>query len=142
MDREPVAPHLVILAACSSILLFALLVEPTHGAESSLRIGGKALPNLCVMRQASGLPCPGCGLTRSLAAAAHADWRGSLSQHRVGILILFYLLLQVSARLAWLGLPRFRQTIARYCRSLDLGLVPILLLLVINWIPTLRDALA
>ena len=137
MHREPVAPHLVILVACVSLLLVAMLLTPAPNKETSLRIGGRAVPTLCVLKQASGIPCPGCGLTRSLVAAANADWGGSLSHHRIGILVLVYMLLQAFTRIAWLGLPGRREKLARYCRLLDLSLIPILVLIFINWIPTL-----
>ena len=136
MTREPAAPQLVILAACGSILLFALLFRPVEPGDS-LRIGGTPMPNVCIMKQVSGLPCPGCGLTRSLVAAGHWEWARSLSHHRIGILILAYLVLQSVARLAWLGLPGLREGTRVYCRLLDLSLVPMLLLLLLNWIPTL-----
>ena len=141
MPREPVAPHLVILAACVSILVLAMLLTPAPDTETSLRIGGIAIPNLCVMKQASGVPCPGCGLTRSVVAAANADWAASTSHHRIGILVLVYLLLQSLTRFAWLSLPSLREELARYCRVLDLSLVPILILIFINWIPTLLGVL-
>lgn len=135
-------PHLVILVACSSILLAALLLRPADATEPFLRIGGIALPSFCVMKQASGLPCPGCGLTRSVVSAAHGEWWGSFSHHRLGIALLIYLALQSMLRLAWLGLPAFRPGIARYCRVLDLAIIPLLVLLVINWLPTLLGEIA
>jgi hypothetical protein len=54
----------------------------------------------------------------------------------MGLLILGYLIVQSLARLAWLGLPRLRDRLAVMCRALDVSLVPLLLLLVLNWIPT------
>ncbi len=141
-SQAAAAPHLVILAACASILVLAMLLTPAPDTESSLRIGGRAVPNLCVMKQASGLPCPGCGLTRSVVAAANADWAGSLSHHRIGILVLVYLALQSLTRIAWLSLPSLREKLARYCRVLDLSLIPILILMFFNWIPTLLGVLS
>ncbi len=141
MTREPTTPHLVILAASLSILLAALFLIPAEPGES-LRIGGSTLPNICLLRQTSGLPCPGCGLTRSLVSAVHADWARSLTHHRMGLLVLGYLILQSVARLAWLGLPRLRERTAVGCRALDLSLVPLLLLLVLNWIPTIVAAIS
>ncbi len=142
MDREPLAPHFVILVACASTLVLAMLLTPAPDTDTSLRIGGRAVPTLCVMKQTSGLPCPGCGLTRSVVAAANADWAGSLSHHRIGILVLVYLLLQSLTRIAWLSLPSLREKLARYCRLLDLSLIPILILLFINWIPTILGELS
>ena len=141
MTREPTVPHLVILVASLSILLSALLLIPAESGDS-LHIGGTALPDVCLLKQTTGLPCPGCGLTRSLVSAVHADWARSLPHHRMGLLILGYLMLQSLARLAWLGLPRLRERIAVTCRALDVSLVPLLLLLVLNWIPTLVGEIA
>ena len=76
-----------------------------------------------------------------MVAAANADWSGSLKYHRIGMLVLFYLVLQSLARIAWLSVPRVRQRLSRYCRVLDLSLVPILILLFINWIPTILGEL-
>ena len=141
MTDEPAAPHVVILAACASIILFALLLRPAEPGEL-LHVSGNALPNVCLLKQASGLPCPGCGLTQSLVSGVHADWASSLAHHRLGFLVLGYLMLQSLARLAWLGLPRLRGRIAVMCRALDLSLVPLLLLLVLNWIPTIIGAIS
>jgi len=139
MTRESPAPHLVVLSASAMILLSALVLFPVEPGQS-LRVGGLALPNVCLLRQTSGLPCPGCGLTRSLVSAVHADWAGSLAHHRLGLLVLGYLILQCMARLAWLGLDRVREPVSRACRALDMALVPILVLMVLNWIPTLVQA--
>ncbi|MFT4124870.1 MAG: DUF2752 domain-containing protein [Gordonia sp. (in: high G+C Gram-positive bacteria)] len=57
------------------------------GAAAVVGIGGGALvtaaildpvgvehgPELCVFRRATGLPCPGCGLTRSWVFLAHGE---------------------------------------------------------------------
>jgi hypothetical protein len=55
----------------------------------------------------------------------------------MGLLVLGYLVLQSLARLAWLGMPRLRNRLDGMCRGLDRSLVPLLVLLVLNWIPTL-----
>ena len=44
----------------------------------------EAGPSLCPFRLASGLPCPGCGLTRSVVALAHGDLSASLYYHPLG----------------------------------------------------------
>ena len=41
-------------------------------------------PPLCPFRWATGLPCPGCGLTRSVVALAHGDLSGAWFFHPLG----------------------------------------------------------
>jgi Protein of unknown function (DUF2752) len=41
-------------------------------------------PTLCPMRLITGLPCPGCGLTRSWTAAAHGHFADAFSYNLFG----------------------------------------------------------
>lgn len=43
---------------------------------------------LCVFRFWTGIPCPGCGMTRALVAAFQGQWRLSFSYHPLGIPLL------------------------------------------------------
>lgn len=40
---------------------------------------------VCVFRLLTGLPCPLCGLTRSVGAALNGDWTGSFRFHILGL---------------------------------------------------------
>ncbi len=130
--------HLIVLGISVSILLTALTLT-TSGSQ--LRLGQMNLPPLCVLRQTTGLPCPGCGLSRSVVAAAHGNWSESFTYHRLGGVFLLFLVLQALYRLAWLGLPRLRATVGGAGRFLDMAIFPLMILLFINWIPTLMSAL-
>ena len=44
---------------------------------------------LCVLRLFTGLPCPGCGLTRASAALLRGDLSASLHYHPLLGLVLF-----------------------------------------------------
>lgn len=39
---------------------------------------------VCLVRRATGLPCPGCGLTRSFCAMAKGEWTRAGQFHAVG----------------------------------------------------------
>src|SRR5687767_3538874 len=43
--------------------------------------------DLCWLHRMTGLPCPGCGLTRSLASVAHLDFGRAFLMHPFGPLI-------------------------------------------------------
>ena len=87
----------------------------------------------------TGVPCPGCGLTRSIVLAVHGDWSQSYVYHRLGPVVLLYLALQMAYRLIWLAVEPFRIAVGRAGRIIDLALIPLMALLFLNWIPTLVD---
>lgn len=125
--------HLVVLILCVGIFLSAALLTPS---AENLKIGPLTLPSICMLRNTTGIPCPGCGLTRSVVAAVYGDWRGSFDYHRMGPLVVGFLMLQMLYRLAWIGIPKHRAPIHRVGRLLDWTLIPLMVLLFINWIPT------
>jgi hypothetical protein len=44
-------------------------------------------PVICPFRLVTGLPCPGCGLTRSWVYLTHGQWRDSFAAHPFGWLL-------------------------------------------------------
>ena len=70
------------------------------------------LPSLCLFYRLTGLPCPGCGLTRSFVCLAHGHFWESLHWHPLGpAIFLVFALLWVRCGLfrlrgvPWLPLP-------------------------------------
>lgn len=57
----------------------ALVLSPEHIEDG---------PVLCPFRRVTGLPCPGCGLTRSWVYGAHGWWGESFNAHPFGLLLL------------------------------------------------------
>jgi hypothetical protein len=68
--------HLTIVVAW--LVLVVAAVHPPHGL---------GVP-VCVLEAASGLPCPGCGLTRSLSCAMRGMFHASWDYHPFGIAFL------------------------------------------------------
>jgi hypothetical protein len=89
-------------AAWLGLLLAAL--SPPHG--SGLLV--------CWLNLGTGLPCPGCGLTRSLSCAMRGMFLESWQHHPMGLLILVFFLAIAAASL--LSTPR-QQQLASYMRS-------------------------
>lgn len=78
-----------------------LLAPLAAGAAWAL---ARALPlregvehSICLFRRGTGIPCPGCGLTRACVHLARGEWSAALADHP------FALLLAGEAVLAWLA---------------------------------------
>ncbi len=132
-----VAPHLVILTACSCILAGALIITPADSSANHLELGGIFLPQTCIFKNLTGLPCPGCGLSRSVVAAAHGDIGMSLMHHRLGLLTLFYIILQFVYCLGMIVVPKWWIRIFPSGKFLNRGIVVLGALFLLNWILTL-----
>ncbi|MDX1933857.1 MAG: DUF2752 domain-containing protein [Capsulimonadales bacterium] len=78
---------LVLLAA-------AVVPAPAPGAATVLGV-----PSLCLFRGLTGLPCPGCGMTRSLVCCAHGRFGDALAFHSLGPPVFFVLTAVVLCRL-------------------------------------------
>jgi hypothetical protein len=51
----------------------------------------------CAFRGVTGLPCPGCGLTRGMAALARGHWREAVTWHAFAPLVLASVTLMLAA---------------------------------------------
>ena len=61
------------------------------------------LPSVCLFYTLTGLPCPGCGLTRSFVCISHGHLRDSLHWHPLGLVVYgVFLLLWLRCGLYWL----------------------------------------
>lgn len=135
--KSELIPYLIILILCSVILGGAVIFTPSTPEAPSLQIGKTSFPNICIFRATTGLPCPGCGLTRSIVAAAHGHLAASFSHHRLGILTLIYVILQFVFNLCYLSIPKLRKPLSRYIKLLHKGIILLAVLFFLNWILTL-----
>jgi hypothetical protein len=58
---------------------------------------GEGAFSVCLFRNATGIPCPGCGMTRAFALLARGEWRAALAMHPLAPL------LAAELALAWLA---------------------------------------
>ena len=135
--RSERASHLVILIVCFGILAGALILEPPKSGSPYVRLCGVPLPDTCAFRGTTGLPCPGCGLLRSIVAAVHGDVAMSFTYHRLGLLTLVYIFLQFGYHLGFLVMPIKWTRIARFGQFLNKGIIVLGILFMLNWILTL-----
>lgn len=80
---------LVMLTRLVSLATIAVLAcLPSDGLTSGL----------CPLFQLTGIPCPFCGLTRSISSGLHGELGRSIAYHPLGIAVLVYLV-----AIAWSG---------------------------------------
>ena len=71
------------LFAVLSGVLAASFVLPLPGAKGQIA----HIPAFCPFYLATGLPCPGCGLTRAFVCISHGQFVQSLHWHPIGWLV-------------------------------------------------------
>lgn len=55
--------------------------------------------NFCAVKSFLGIPCPGCGLTRSISALVHGQLRASIDAHPLGPIVAIWLIYFASREL-------------------------------------------
>lgn len=130
-------PHLIIFLVCFFILIGALLLTPTESGTFRVQLGRFTLPQTCIFKNLTGLPCPGCGLTRSMSSAMHGDVIMSFTYHRLGLLTLFYIFLQFVFRLGLILIPGVWMWIFGSGTLLNRAIIVLGILFAVNWIFTL-----
>ena len=134
--------HLVVLIACFSILAGVLVFELNGADTSCVRLFGITLPNICTFKGVTGLPCPGCGLFRSMISVMHGDVVSSFAYHRLGLLTIVYTFLQFFYRLGFLLVPVYWVRFAKFGKYLNKGFIVLAILFFLNWILTLTKIIA
>lgn len=134
--------HWMVLLLCLGMIGGAMLLDPARQGGGGVTLEGHRLPEVCAFKRVTGLPCPGCGLTRSWVAAVHGDLAASLAFHKLGWLVLLYVAAQAVRHGAWLVLAGARPRVESAGRCLDRGIVALGVLLLIAWVPTLVAALS
>ncbi|WP_017304931.1 DUF2752 domain-containing protein [Spirulina subsalsa] len=74
------------------LLKLSVVSSPILGAYF-FSTGDLSSPFACPLREFTGIPCPGCGLTRSLMAIAQGHLSQSLSYHILGVFLFLFLVL-------------------------------------------------
>ena len=65
-------------------VLYSCLTAAVAAATLTKPEAVDSLPSVCAFRRITGLPCPGCGLSRSWALTAHGRLRAAVDRHPFG----------------------------------------------------------
>ncbi len=128
--------HLVVLGFCVVMLMGAFVLGNIDWYYENTTKGN--LPGICILKNATGIPCPGCGLTRSWLTMINLDFNKSYEFHRFGWLVMFYIFLQFFRHLLWLIFKSNRPYIEKIGKWLDRSLILLAGILIIDWLFTLK----
>jgi hypothetical protein len=126
------ARHWAFLGAASLVVIAALSLRVLPDERVALRFLPRfPLPQACFSRLVLGVPCPGCGLTRSFVHLADGQFARAWQTNRVGLLLAGAVMFQFPYRLlAILSRDRWRL----HERIAHAFVAVIAVLLIGNWI--------
>ena len=88
--------HKMMLILCVCIIIAAFLLDVDDGR---LSVFGLHLPSTCALRNIFGVKCAFCGMTRSVVATAHGQFKSAFQLHPFGPPLFLFILLQIPYRI-------------------------------------------
>jgi hypothetical protein len=136
------AEHLWILALAITALAGSWILEPSNEGCLLLSVpilGVKVLlPQICVSRTLLGVPCPGCGMTRSFAALIRGDILKAVIFNPMGPVLFLACLFQIPYRIIeYTGIWNRNSLWDRFRQRLDALACILLAGLMVVWIARL-----
>jgi len=122
------------------MLCLAGYLWPAYNAMGG--VSGAPLPQVCLFKTITHLPCPSCGATRAILVLLKGDFCGSVAVNPLGVLLFAGLILTP----LWLvadvvmqreSFSRFYNTVEDTIRRRPAMSVCLMFLVVVNWIWTI-----
>lgn len=106
-------------------ILFCLIILPGYLVQSSSSYG------FCIFKKIFDIPCPGCGITRSLLNIASGDIYSAWKFNPAGVFLFLYLFTQIPLRMVALKAHSLQ---ARVSQISQWGSKVVLAILILVWI--------
>ena len=116
--------HVNVLISSFFIILVLLLLHSNFNHLASI-------PNFCISQNVFHLPCPGCGITRSLFSTSRGDVFLAWQYNPAGLVFFLFLLAQIPMRLVAITHGDLSKIISKISR---IGSLFVILSLVLVWI--------
>ena len=133
--------HWVFLLLATGVVVASVLLHVRGEQEVVVPWINLPLPGTCTFLRVTGMPCPGCGLTRSFISIAHGRPRDAWHFNPAGILFFAVVAFQIPYR-AW-QIVRIRQgrDEFRFTSFDQWTLVGLIALLLVQWLVTVLTQL-
>lgn len=101
-----VAPDLVLGLGAVAVLAVAATMTPSDG---TLQLLGVEVPGLCLFKRATGIGCPGCGMTRAFVWLAHGELGRAFALNPLSPILFGF----VAAQVPWRAIRLARKLVSR-----------------------------
>lgn len=110
----------ILISTCLILLLIPFINISTLNS----------IPHFCLFQKIVGIPCPVCGVTRSVVSLSEFNIVESFSYNPAGILIVFSLVLQIPLRIIVLINEKYFKIIQKFSKIV---LFIVILSLLLQW---------
>jgi hypothetical protein len=96
--RPDTLQHAIFLALAVGVVIASFTFGVGQSKKVTLPGLGVSLPSVCQFKNATGLDCPGCGLSRAFIHLAHGDPRGAWRYNPAAALVFVFVVAQIPYR--------------------------------------------
>ena len=126
--------HWTFLTIAVVVVTASFLLSIRNREQVIVPIVNAPLPGTCTFRTATGLPCPGCGLTRSFISMGHGQFRDAWSYNPAGFLFFLVVAFQIPYRIYQIRRIRRGQDQHRFARIDNWILILLVIALIVQWL--------
>lgn len=126
--------HWVFLAMSALVIIASFTFRVRDGQEVIVPIVNVALPGTCTFRRLTGVPCPGCGLTRSFISLGHGQLLAAWRYNPAGFVFFTLVAFQIPYRIYQIRRIRSGRDSHRFEYLDNWFLVLLVAALVVQWV--------
>ena len=126
--------HWTFLLIAVVVIAGSSLLRIQDGREVIVPILDKPLPGTCTFLRFTGIPCPGCGLTRSFISIGHGDFVGAWRFNPAGLFFFAVVAFQIPYRILQIVRIRRGDQEHRFVAFDSWVLVGLVVVLLLQWV--------
>jgi hypothetical protein len=131
--KPAAALHWSMLIVATVVIMASFLLHVRNGEQVVVPILNAPLPGTCTFRAVTGLPCPGCGLTRSFISMGHGRLTDAWHYNPAGFFFFLVVVFQLPYRTYQLWRIRRGLQEYRFLRFDTWVLLALVAILLIQW---------
>ncbi len=125
--------HWTFLVMAVVIVAASFVLSVRNGEQVIVPVIDAPLPGTCTFRRMTGVPCPGCGLTRSFISMGHGQIDAAWSYNPAGFFFFAIVAFQIPYRIYQILRIRRGQEQHRFAWIDNWVLIALVLILLVQW---------